>query len=393
MKNSVEQAIEEIGKGKFIVVIDDKGAAKAGYLVVAADKVTPDAMAFLMRSCAGVVSMCVPRATLERLEIPDLPFGATYGASVDYRHGRKTGVTATEKYRTVRALITPEVHAGDFRRPGNIYPVSYAKGGILMYGRPGEAAVDLARLSGGLEAAVFGQVAGEDGAAAGMEALQKFVKQQQMTVVTFSDLSLYRWNHEKLVRELSRARIPSEYGEFEMALFGTSIDDIEHVALVKGKIKEGDEVLVRIHSECLTGDIFASKRCDCGPQLHRAMQMVSEAGKGVVIYLRGHEGRGIGLAHKLRAYCLQDKGQDTVEANITLGFPADKRDYGIAAQILKTLGAKKVKILTNNPKKTLSLQKYGIEVTEREALECETNPENLFYLQTKKKKLGHILDL
>lgn len=389
MKNGVEQAIEEIRKGKFVVVIDDKSETKAGYLVVAADKVTPDAMAFLMGNCAAGISICVPRSTLERLEIPDLP----YGGSVDYRHSRKSGVTAGEKYRTVRGLITPEALAGDFRRPGNIHPVSYGKGGILVFNRPGEASVDLARMAGCIEAGVFGQVAGEGGAAAGIEQVQKFIKQQQMTAVTFSDLVSYCWNHEKLVRELSHARIPSEYGDFEMYLFGTSIDNIEHVALVKGKIKEGDDVLVRIHSECLTGDIFASKRCDCGPQLHKAMEVISQAGKGIVIYLRGHEGRGIGLAHKLRAYCLQDAGQDTVEANISLGFPADKRDYGIAAQILKSLGLKKVRLLTNNPKKAVSLQKYGVEVTERVALEIETNPENLFYLQTKKKKLGHILDL
>lgn len=391
MKN-IGQAIADIGSGKFVIVLDDKSKGKEGYLVIAVDRVTPDALSFLAQKSTGVTSICLSKAILDRYEIPDFSHSGVYGASVDYRHQRRTGVSSTEKYRTIRALISGEAVVGDFKKPGNIFPVSYSGGGVLTHPRAAEAGVDLVRLAGGFEAAVFAEVANESGAVASFEQLLALAKKEQLTVVTISDLIAYRWNCEVLVKEISHARLPTDYGEFRMILFGSLVDDIEHIALVKGEFGEGDEVLVRIHSECLTGEIFGSRRCDCGSQLHGAMKRIAEDGKGAIIYLRGHEGRGIGLAQKLRAYCLQDEGHDTVEANLALGFPADKREYGIGAQMLRSLGVKKIKLLTNNPKKTSALQAYGLEIVQRVPLICETNEDNEQYLRTKKLKLGHMLE-
>jgi 3,4-dihydroxy 2-butanone 4-phosphate synthase/GTP cyclohydrolase II len=289
--------------------------------------------------------------------------------------------------------MSSEALLSDFRRPGNVFPVCYIQGGVLTHLRPGEAGVDLARLAGLMEAAVFGEIANDDGSVANVEQVQKVAKREQLTVISLSDLVEFRWNHEQLVKPVSQARMPTDFGEFKMVLYGSLVDDFEHIALVKGEFAEGDEVLVRVHSECMTGEIFSSRRCDCGIQLHTAMQKISDEGKGVVIYLRGHEGRGIGLAHKLKAYCLQDQGQDTVEANIALGFPVDKRDYGIGAQILRDLGVKKVKLLTNNPKKSSALQAYGFDIVSRVPLVCEFHEDNIHYLRTKKIKLGHMIEI
>lgn len=390
MKN-IEQAINDIRDGKFIVIIDDKSSKKSGALVASAERVTPDALSFLSRNTTGITYVCLPKTTLERFEIPDFPQNVAYNASVDYRHQRKTGMSPNEKYRTIRALISSDATAADMKRPGNVFPLSYQRGGVLARLTVAEAGVDMSRLAGLMEAAVFGEVANEEGSLASIEQIQGVVKREHLTAITLTDLVAYRWSCENLVKEISRARIPTDFGDFTMILYGSIVDDVEHIAMVKGEFSEEDEVLVRIHSECLTGEIFGSRRCDCGNQLRGAMEKISQEGKGALIYMRGHEGRGIGLAHKLKAYCLQDEGKDTVEANIALGFPADKREYGIGAQMLRSLGIKKIKLLTNNPKKGKSLQGYGFDIVQRIPLVCELDEHNRDYLETKKKKMGHIL--
>jgi 3,4-dihydroxy 2-butanone 4-phosphate synthase/GTP cyclohydrolase II len=316
-----------------------------------------------------------------------------FTVSVDARHGTTTGISAADRATTVRALIHPETRADDIVRPGHIFPLRYRDGGVLKRAGHTEAAVDLARLAGLQPAGVLAEVVNDDGTMARMPQLEAFAAEHGLQLITIADLIRYRRHREKLVRRVSEARIPTRYGDFTAYVFESLLDGVEHMAFVRGEVSGEPNVLVRVHSECLTGDVFGSIRCDCGVQLDRALAQIAEAGQGVVVYLRGHEGRGIGLGHKLRAYTLQDQGRDTVEANEELGFPADSREYGIGSQILVDLGITTMRLMTNNPAKYGGLEGFGLEIVERVPVSVTPNAENIAYLRTKQEKLGHLLEL
>ncbi|MBW3595442.1 MAG: bifunctional 3,4-dihydroxy-2-butanone-4-phosphate synthase/GTP cyclohydrolase II [Actinobacteria bacterium] len=393
----IDDAIAQIRAGKMVIVVDDEGRENEGDLIFAAEKVTADHIGFMVRYCSGII--CVPMEA-ERLEELNLPLmspensesmGTAFTISVDARDGTTTGISAADRARTIEVLLDPQSQAADLARPGHIFPLRYTAGGVLRRAGHTEASVDLARLAGLYPAGVVCEVVNEDGTMARLEDLERFAQQHDLLLISIADLIAYRRRWEKLVHRVTEARIPTAYGAFN-AIAYESHDGRTHVALVKGEPSGRDNVLVRVHSECFTGDVLGSFRCDCGLQLAEAMRRINEEGQGVVVYIRGHEGRGIGLRHKLEAYALQDGGLDTVEANVELGFSPDSRDYGVGAQILVDLGISTMRLLTNNPTKRAGLEGYGLQIVERVPLQSDVNPENIRYLETKRDKLGHLLD-
>lgn len=397
----VEQAIEAVRRGELVVVVDDEDRENEGDLIMAAEKVTPEAMGFMIRYTSGVICMPLEGDRLDELQIPLMVAGGSntevqrtaFTVSVDYLHGTTTGISAADRTATVRALIDSATTSSDLARPGHIFPLRYREGGVLKRAGHTEASVDLARLAGCYPAGVLAEVVHDDGEPMRLPALERFAEEHGLVLVTIADLVRYRRHFEKLVRRVAEARIPTQFGDFTAHVFESLLDGTEHVALVRGEVSGKDDVLVRVHSECLTGDVFGSMRCDCGDQLDTALERVAQEGCGVVVYLRGHEGRGIGLGHKLRAYALQEQGRDTVEANLELGFPADSREYGIGAQILVDLGVTTMRLMTNNPSKYGGIEGYGLEIVDRVPLATEPNHENIAYLRAKQRKLGHLLDI
>jgi 3,4-dihydroxy 2-butanone 4-phosphate synthase/GTP cyclohydrolase II len=395
--DEVEKAITEIAVGHAVVVVDDEDRENEGDLVFAASRATPELMGFMIRHSSGVV--CVPMlgAELDRLKLPPMTAvnedrkGTAYSVSVDARHGIHTGISAADRAHTVRVLADSATEPYELTRPGHVFPLRAMDGGVLR--RPGhtEAAIDLTRLAGLTPAAAICEIVHDDGSMMRAPALRAFADQHGLAMISIADLIRYRRQHESQIERVAVTRLPTRFGTFTARAYRDLVDGTEHVALVMGDLAAPGPVLTRLHSECLTGDAFASLRCDCGPQLQASLAAVAEAGRGVVVYLRGHEGRGIGLAHKLRAYELQDSGFDTVDANLELGFPADRRDYGTGAQILVDLGVRSIALMTNNPAKLTGIEGYGLAVAERVPLPVTSHPENLRYLHTKRDRMGHEL--
>ena len=393
----VEDAIADIAAGKAVVVVDDEDRENEGDLVFAASKSTPELVAFMIRYSSGVICAPMTAETLDRLGIPLMTphnrdrHRTAYTISVDARDGVTTGISAADRSHTVRVLNDSATEPFEITQPGHVFPLRYAEGGVLV--RPGhtEASVDLARLAGLSPAGVIAEVVNDDGTMKRGQELRDFADEHGLTMVSIEDLIHYRRRHETHVVRAAETRLPTAHGDFTAYGYRITIDDSEHIALVHGDLGDGENVLTRVHSECLTGDVFGSKRCDCGPQLEEALERIVEEGRGVVVYLRGHEGRGIGLVAKLQAYQLQDGGRDTVDANLDLGLPADARHYGAATQILRDLGIGSVRLLTNNPAKTTGLEEYGVTVTERVRLTPRPNDHNLAYLLTKRDRMGHDL--
>jgi 3,4-dihydroxy 2-butanone 4-phosphate synthase/GTP cyclohydrolase II len=396
--STVPEAVEDIRRGRMVVVVDDEDRENEGDLTVAAEMVTPDVINFMARHGRGLVCLPMTGARLDELRIPlmvqdeqnSARFGTAFCVPVEAKQGTTTGISAADRARTVQVAIDPRTHPADLARPGHMFPLRAMEGGVLVRAGQTEAAVDLARMAGLYPAGVICEIMDDDGTMARVPRLERFCADHGLRMITIKDLIQYRMRHERLVRKVAEAKLPTDYGEFRIHVFESLIDKQHHVALVMGQIGAEDRVLVRVHSQCLTGDIFSSSRCDCGGQLHRALEMIGRAGQGVLLYLR-QEGRGIGLVHKIMAYQLQDQGQDTVEANESLGFKADQRDYGIGAQILHELGLHRILLLTNNPRKFVGLEGYGLEIVDRVALEVPPSDTSRRYLRTKKEKLGHIL--
>ncbi|KAL2476878.1 Bifunctional riboflavin biosynthesis protein RIBA 1 [Forsythia ovata] len=399
--SSITEAIEDIRQGKMVVVVDDEDRENEGDIIMAASKVTPEAMAFFVKHGTGIVCVSMKEEDLERLQLPQMvshkeneeKLRTAFTISVDAKHGTTTGVSARDRATTILALASKESRPEDFNRPGHIFPLKYREGGVLKRAGHTEASMDLAMLAGLDPVGVLCEVVDDDGSMARLPKLRQFVQQENLKIISIADLIRYRRKRDRLVEHASAARIPTMWGPFTAHCYRSIIDGIEHIAMVKGDIGDGLDVLVRVHSECLTGDIFGSARCDCGSQLALSMQQIEAAGRGVLVYLRGHEGRGIGLGHKLRAYNLQDAGRDTVEANEELGLPVDSREYGIGAQILRDLGVRTMKLMTNNPAKYSGLKGYGLAVAGRVPLLTPITKENKRYLETKRAKMGHVYGL
>ena len=391
----VEELLEDIRAGKLIIITDDEDRENEGDLVCAADFATPENIAFMAHHACGLI--CAPitqeRAVELNLSTPASmtdPFGTAFTQSVDYRHGTTTGISAFDRSKTVMALNDPECKAADFTQPGHLFPLIARPGGVLRRTGHTEAAVDLARLAGCTPGGVICEIMNPDGTMARLPQLIKFAKEHNLKIGSVASLVEYRRHNERLIIRGESAKLPTEFGEFTITAYRTKVDTFEHLALVYGDVKNQQDVLVRVHSECLTGDVFASRRCDCGSQLHAAMRQIAANGSGVLVYLR-QEGRGIGIFNKIHAYKLQDEGCDTVEANEKLGFPDDLREYGIGVQILLDLGVKSVRLLTNNPKKLVGLSGYGMEVSERVPIVIPPNADNAFYLETKKVRMDHMI--
>jgi 3,4-dihydroxy 2-butanone 4-phosphate synthase/GTP cyclohydrolase II len=399
MHNQIEDAIEAIARGEMVIVVDSVDRENEGDLIVAAEKMTPETMAFMIRHTSGVICMPVEGSRLDELRIPLMVAENTesqrtaFTVSVDAKHGTSTGISAADRCATVHAILDDSTRPEDLARPGHIFPLRYREGGVLTRAGHTEASVDLARMARLRPAGVLAEVVNDDGSMARLPELERFAAEHGLQIISIADLVRYRRHREKLVKRVSEARIPTDYGDFTAYVFQSLLDGTEHMAFVRGEVAGKDDVLVRVHSECLTGDVFGSMRCDCGLQLDLALRLIAEEGTGVVVYLRGHEGRGIGLGHKFRAYTLQDQGLDTVEANVELGFPPDSREYGIGAQILVDLGVTTMKVMTNNPDKYGGLDGYGLEIVERVPLHVLPNHENIRYLRTKQQKLGHLLEI
>jgi 3,4-dihydroxy 2-butanone 4-phosphate synthase / GTP cyclohydrolase II len=396
---SIEQAVAAIGAGRPVVVVDDENRENEGDLIFAAELATPDLLAFMVRYTSGFICAPLTEADADRLELPPMYHtnqdkrGTAYTVTVDARSGVSTGISAADRAHTVRLLADPGTSSADLSRPGHVVPLRAKPGGVLR--RPGhtEAAIDLAGLAGLRPAAVLCELVNDDGTMMRLPDLEIFVKEHGLVLISIADLVAYRRRTESMVERVAEARLPTEYGLFRAYGYRAEPDGAEQIALVHGEVGDGQDVLVRVHSECLTGDTFGSLRCDCGPQLHAALRAVAAEGRGVVLYIRGHEGRGIGLLEKLRAYELQDTGVDTVDANLRLGLPADARDYGTGAQILYDLGVRTMRLLTNNPAKRAGLEGYGLRVVGRVPLPTRPHPENVRYLRTKRDRMGHLLEL
>ena len=396
--NSIEEAIKAIANGELIVVVDDEDRENEGDLICAAEAATAEKVNFMAKFGRGLICLPLEAETVNRLNLPlmvsnnNATMGTNFTISIEASVGVTTGISAADRARTIAVAINPDSGREDIRSPGHIFPLLASQGGVLRRAGHTEAAVDLAKLANKLPGGVICEIMNEDGTMARVPDLMKFAGLHKLLIITIKDLIEYRKRNETLVIKKAEAMLPSKFGDFNVIGFQSVLDDSDYVALVKGEWEEDEPVLVRVHSECLTGDVFGSYRCDCGPQLHAAMEMVQAEGKGVILYLP-QEGRGIGLINKLHAYKLQEKGADTVEANQQLGFKADLRDYGMGAQMLYMLGVRRMRLMTNNPRKIVGVQGHGLEVVERIPLEIQSNPGNIKYMHTKKHKLGHILNI
>jgi len=396
---TVERALQEVSSGRLIIIVDDEGRENEGDLMVAAEKITPEIINFMSRYGRGLICLPLTKNRLEELRLPLMVrentsrFETAFTVSVDAKAGVSTGISAFDRARTIQVAIDPEAEPSDLVRPGHIFPLEAREGGVLARAGQTEAAVDLARLAGLAPAGVICEILNEDGTMARIPQLEIFSLEHGIPILTIADLIKYRMKTESLVRKIDEADLPTQYGHFRVLIFEDLIQHENHVALVKGEIERDEPILVRAHSQCLTGDTLGSSRCDCGEQLHQAMEIIEKEGHGVILYILNQEGRGIGLTNKIKAYAIQDRGADTVEANRSLGFKPDQRDYGIGAQILVALGIKKIRLMTNNPRKFIGLAGYGLEIIDRVPIEVPPNRANLKYLKTKKEKLGHILDM
>lgn len=392
----IEEVLEEVRQGRLVIVTDDANRENEGDLILAAEKATPELINFMIRYTSGVICVPMEGKDLDRLELPLMTIRNTesmrtaYTISVDAKEGVTTGISAADRARTIRLLSDSNTTEEDLVRPGHVFPLRYREGGVLRRAGHTEAAVDLARLAGLTPAGVLAEVVNDDGSMARLPDLLRFKRQHKLKICSIENLIAYRRAREVLIQRLEIVNLPTVYGDFGLHLYRSVIDDVHHLALVKGTISPDEPTLVRVHSECLTGDVFGSLRCDCGDQLHAALQHIDEAGSGVLVYMR-QEGRGIGLAAKIRAYKLQEQGLDTVEANEKLGFPMDLREYGTGAQILVDLGVRHIRLLTNNPKKVVGLEGYGLNIVEQLPIRAHANPHNAQYLKTKREKMGHLI--
>ena len=394
--DSIESVIADIRQGKMVIVVDDEDRENEGDLIFAAEKATAKNLSFTVRYTSGVVCVPMEGGNLDRLNLPLMTqqnmerMRTAYTVSVDAARGVTTGISAADRARTIQLLADPKTQPDDLVRPGHVFPLRYREGGVLRRAGHTEAAIDLARLAGLSPAGVLAEIVNDDGTMSRLPALLKFAGKHHLKICTIASLIEYRRTREKLVERVETVKMPTDYGDFDLALYRSRVDGQHHIALIRGDVAGQKNVLVRVHSECLTGDVFGSRRCDCGPQLHQAMRQVADAGQGVIVYMR-QEGRGIGLAPKIKAYKLQEQGYDTVEANEKLGYGMDLREYGIGAQILVDLGIKTIRLLTNNPKKLVGLEGYGLEIIQQVSIKVKPNPHNARYLKTKREKMGHLL--
>lgn len=399
--STIEEAIEDIKNGKMVIVVDDPDRENEGDLVIAAEKITPEAINFMAKEGRGLICLSLLKERCEELNIPLMtqentdPKGTAFCVSIDAhpKFGTTTGISAHDRAITIKLAVSPDAKPQDFVRPGHVFPLMAKSGGVLERTGHTEASIDLAKLAGLYPAGVICEIMKEDGNMARLPDLIKFAKKHNLKIITIADLVHYRLKKEKLVKREAEAFLPTKFGTFKIYGYKSLVDGTEHVALVMGEIKEDEPVLVRVHSECLTGDVFGSLRCDCQSQLHKALGMIAKEGKGVLVYMRGHEGRGIGIVNKIKAYKLQEEGYDTVEANHKLGFGTDLRDFGTGAQILLDLGVRKMRLMTNNPRKIVALEGFDLEIVERVPIEIEPNPHNECYIFTKRDKLGHFYNV